>query len=208
MSTEVLAGQKSEHEESIKTGSHPPFRWLTSTAQYMENIVHLCPEMLVERHLVVTSIDSGDPWLTEKQKAAGWELRSGLVYSPRLATTDDLFFQRDGLGYPGFDEWYLFDAVAADLGEAIKGNPFEQAHTPRPGRLMVFVGYPSLALHDPPESKNVIVEMFWRQLEWVKPESFIADGRDCLTFVTRNTGLFDTVHEHLKAHISQAERES
>jgi hypothetical protein len=41
--------------------------------------------------------------------------------------------------------------------------------------------------------------MFWRQLEWVDPESYIGDGNDCLTFVTRNAALFNTVHERLKA---------
>jgi|SRR5579871_945855 len=193
-------------EVFFNAGSHPPYRWLTSSEQYIDTLVGLCPEILIDRHLVVTSIDSGDPWLTDNQKRAGWELRCGNVCSPRLATTDELFYQRDyGPGTPGWDEWYLFDDVAPDLGERLRGNPFEEATSPRPGRLMIFVGYPSLALHDPAEAENPIVGMFWRQLDWIKPESYIADGRDCLTFVSRNAALFDTVHERLKAALSQAE---
>ena len=124
-----MAGQESE---SLRTGLHPPYRWLTSSEQYIDTLVRLCPEVVLKRHLAVTSIDSGNPWLTDKQKAADWRLRSGIVYSPRLTTTNELFYQRDGLDSPGYDEWYLFDSRTADLGELIKGsvNPFEPAHAP------------------------------------------------------------------------------
>ncbi|HTR36038.1 MAG TPA: hypothetical protein VMH80_09065 [Bryobacteraceae bacterium] len=187
-------------KESIKTGSHEPYLWLTSAEQYISTLVQLCPEVAIGRYLAVTSIDSGTPWLTDQQASAGWQRRSGLVYSPRLATTDELFYQRDGLDCPGYDEWYLFDNGAPDLGERITENPFEEAHAPRPGRLMVFVGYPAFVLHDPDE--QTLANMFWRQLEWVRPESYVADGRDHLTFVSRNAALFDTVYERLKAALS------
>jgi hypothetical protein len=162
----------------------------------MEHIVGLCPEIFLGRYLAVTSIDSSDPWLTEKQKVGDWQIRSGIVYSPHLTTTEELFYQRDGLGYPGYDEWYLFDEAPHELGERFTANPF--VDLPRPKRLVILVGYPDLALHDP-GANNPIVEIFWKQLEWVKPESFVADGQDCLTFVTRNEVLFGTVYERLKA---------
>jgi len=189
-------------KESIKSGSNPPYRWLTSADQYIGTLVQLCPEIALGRHLAVTSIDSGDPWLTDQQSAADWQCRSRVVYSPRLTTTAELFYQRDGTDRPGYDEWYLFDNGAPDLGEPIKWteNPFEEAHAPRPGRLMDFVNFFAFVLHDP--EQQFISNMFWRQLEWVKPESYIADGRDFLTFVSRNADLFDIVYERLKAALS------
>ena len=167
----------------------------------MGTFVLLCPEVVLGRHLAVTSIDSGVPWLTEKQKAADWQSRAGIVYSPRLKETDELFYQRDGSGYPGYDEWYLFD-TPPDLGEIIgrDENPFEPAHAPRPQRLMVFVNYGAFVLHDP--SERTLADLFWKQLEWVEPESYVADGRDYLIFVTRNTGLFDSVVERLNAALA------
>ena len=60
---------------------------------------------------------------------------------------------------------------------------------------MVFVNYPAFVLHDP--SERTLADMFWKQLDWVETESYVADGRDYLTFVTRNAGLLDTVYQRL-----------
>src|SRR5208283_2694986 len=78
--------------DGLRTGAHPPYRWLTSTDHCIDAIVKLCPEVVLDRHLVVTSIDSGFAWLTEQQQLAKWECRSGVVYSPRLTGTEELFF--------------------------------------------------------------------------------------------------------------------
>ncbi len=158
--------------------------------------------MVLGRHLVVTSIDSGDPWLTDRQEAAGWQLRAGIAYSPRLTTTGELLYQFDGLDVPGFDEWYLFETKAADMGQRIKGNPFEPASGPRPGHLMEFVSQCSFSISvgDP---DDFLANLFWRQLERTEPESYVADGHDCLTFVTRNSALFDSVYRRLSAARSE-----
>jgi hypothetical protein len=59
----------------LQTGSHPPYRWLTSTGHYIDAIVECCSEVVLGRHLAVTSIDSGLPWLTDRQRLAKWECR-------------------------------------------------------------------------------------------------------------------------------------
>jgi hypothetical protein len=187
-------------KEGITIGSHPPFRWLTSTEQYIGTLVRRCPEVVVGRHLAVTSIDSGSPWLTDKQESAGWQRRSGIVYSGRVSTTDELFYQRDGPDYPGYDEWYVFDTGPSDLGELMfDKNPFEPAHAPRPGQLVAFVNFLGFTIHTLDPTEQFLVSMFWKQLEWVQPESYMSDGQDCLTFVSRNAVLFDTVYGRLKA---------
>ena len=124
-----------EHPEidGLQTGSHPPYRWLTSEEHCIDAIVELCPEVFLDRHLAVTSIDSGLPWLTDRQRLAKWECRSGVVYSPRLTGTEELFFQCDGRDGPGYDEWYVFEGQPVDLGEIIEGNP-SSCQSLHPGR--------------------------------------------------------------------------
>jgi len=187
-----------EHPEidGLQTGAHPPYRWLTSTDHCMDAIVRLCPEVVLGRHLVVTSIDSGFAWLTDQQQLAKWECRSGVAYSPRLTGTKELFFQRDGPDGPGYDEWYVFEDQPIDLGEIIEGNPFLPELAPRPGRLMVFVNYSAFAF------EATLAKMFWKQMEWIKSESYIGDGGDYLTFVSRNDRLFETVLQRLRTELS------
>ena len=131
---------KQELEKNgLKSGRHAPYQWLTSTEQYVGTLVEICPEAVLGRYLAVTSTDSGDAWLTDKQRLAGWQLRSGIAYSPLLTTRSELIYQRDGLDVPGYDEWYLFETKGPDLGEPIKENFFEPINAPRPGHLLVFV---------------------------------------------------------------------
>ena len=168
----------------------------------MGTLVEICPEVVLGRYLAVTSIDSGDAWLTDKQRLAGWQLRSGIAYSPLLTTRGDLIYQTDGLDVPGYDEWYLFETKGADLGEPIKENFFEPINAPRPGHLLVFVNQLAFTI-DPTPDVQFFAEMFWRQLEWIRPESYVSDGQDQLTFLTRNDTFFDTVYERLSKALSE-----
>ncbi len=40
-----------------------------------------------------------------------------------------------------------------------------------------------------------LVNLFWKQLEWIQPESYIADSESHLTFVSRNEDIFISVHK-------------
>ena len=185
---------QSQPDEVILTGTRGEYSWLTSSHDhYSGTLVKLCPEIFIGHYLAVTEIDSGTPWLTEQQKAGGWTQRREIVYSTRLNSVDDVFYQRDGHDVPGFDEWYFFQNPR-DLGELQQGNPFEEATAPRPGRTMTFVGWPSATLHD---LDKQVGEMFWEQMSWIRPESYIADSWNCLTFVTRNRDLFRLVLDRL-----------
>jgi hypothetical protein len=183
--------------EALLTGMHGEYFWLTSSYDhYSGTLVKQCPEIFIGRFMVVTAIDSGTPRLRNRQGAAGWEVRRGIVYSPRMTSIDDVFYQRDGHDCPGFDEWYLFQ-TPPDLGELQEGNPFEEATAPRPGRPKVFVGMPSATVHDTDPDLEFIRRMFWDQISWIQPESYVADSSDYLTFVTRNRNLFELVLNRL-----------
>lgn len=179
--------------EVLLTGTHGEYFWLTSSYEhYSGTLVKHCPEIFIGRFMVVTAIDSGIPQLRGGQEAAGWEVRGGIAYSPRLILVDDVFYQRDGPDVPGFDEWYFFQALR-DLGELQEGNPFEEATAPRPGRPKVFVGMPSALVHDTNPDFEFIRQMFWNQIDWIQPESYVADSGECLTFATRNRELVELV---------------
>jgi hypothetical protein len=95
----VLVGPP-ELGEVLRTGSQGEYFWLVSSYEdYSGTMVALCPEVFVGRYMAVTAIDCGNPWLTDKQKIAGWEERRGIVYSPLLSSIDDVYYQRR-LRYP------------------------------------------------------------------------------------------------------------
>jgi hypothetical protein len=185
--------------EALLTGTHGEYFWLTSSYDhYSGTLAKLCPEIFIERFMVVTAIDSGTPSLKDGQKAAGWEERRGIVYSAVLSSVDDVFYQRDGYDTAGFDEWYFFE-TPPDLGELQTGNPFEEATAPRPGRPKVFVGMPSATVHGTDPRCEIVRQMFWDQIDWIQPESYVADSSECLTFVTSNRELFELVLARLSA---------
>ncbi|HEY2168149.1 MAG TPA: hypothetical protein VGJ30_00875, partial [Candidatus Angelobacter sp.] len=124
--------------------------------------------------MAVTSFDSGSLSLSDEKKAAGWESRKGIAYSPLIRSVGTL--PERG----GFDEWYVF-GTPIDLGEKGRGNVFESSLSA--GQVEVFVNFAEgFDLHQP----NDLVPLFWRQLEWIRPESYIADTHLLLTFMSTN----------------------
>ena len=92
----------------------------------------------------------------------------------------------------GFDEWYVFESPF-DLRELWHGNVFEAPLTS--GQVSTFVNFLGFALHNP--EVEDLVSLFWKQLDWIQPESYIADGNAFLTFVTRDKDLFAAVRHAL-----------
>ncbi|HEV3197009.1 MAG TPA: hypothetical protein VGZ73_03855, partial [Bryobacteraceae bacterium] len=63
------------------------------------------------------------------------------------------------------------------------------------GSLSVLVNY-CLTLHRP-DMKD-LATLFWQQMEWIRPESYVADN-DYLNFVSMNKALFASVRDAVKA---------
>jgi hypothetical protein len=58
----------------------------------------------------------------------------------------------------------------------------------------VFVNFAEgFELHQP----NDLVPLFWRQLKWIRPESYIADTHHLLTFVTTDRNVFEAARQAL-----------
>ena len=165
------------------SGSHGAYQWLTTGQHDLDTLLQLCPQALMGKYVAVTSFDSGPLNPNDDEVSAGWQIRNDIAYSPRIQSVEKLAHGECG----GFDEWYIFGAPA-DLGQVMSGNIFE---TPlQPGRVAVFVNYTGFGFHF--SEMQELADLFWRQLEWIHPESYIADG-NVFNFVTRDNDLFKTV---------------
>ena len=170
----------------VNIGTQSVYEWLVTDQDI--DLLRLCSEIVVGKYIAITSIDSGALVLNENKKAEGWASRGNIAYSPKVEHIESL--PRDG-----YDEWYIFADPAADLGSSHLGeNVFEAPQGQ--GHLNVFVNYGGFAL-DRPEVKD-LASLFWQQIEWIHPESYIADG-NYLNFVSANKTLFATVRDAVKA---------
>lgn len=170
-----------------ETGSRGAFQWLTTDRHDLDTLLRLCPQALLSKYVAVTSLDSGPLHLNDEEVSSGWQTRNDIAYSPRIQSAEKLAHGECG----GFDEWYVFEAPA-DLGQVVSGNIFEASLLP--GRVAIFVNYGGFGFHD--SVMQSLTDLFWRQLEWINPESYIADGT-LLNFVSRDKGLFATVFRAL-----------
>lgn len=167
-------------------GAHGLYEWLATDDQRLD-LLEICPVVVLGKYIAVTSIDSGVFLPSDDEKAAGWESRGKIAYSPQVQSIDSL--PRDG-----YDEWYVF-ASPSDLGNShIEENIFELPQERR--QVNVFVNYGGFALHRP-EMKD-LTSLFWQQLEWVQPESYIGDG-NFLNFVSTNKAAFAAIREAIKS---------
>jgi hypothetical protein len=183
-------------ERQLYRGIHGSYHWLTSTEDYSGTLLRVCPEIVLGRYVAVTSTDSGILRLSEAERASGWHSRQGIAYSPKIGFAADIPHQVDGPDAPGYDEFYVFENPC-ELGERSQGNLFLEEFAPAPGRTIVFVNWAAFQLHDPDPAVQALVSLFWPQLERIQPESYIADGQDCLTFVSRRPELVDCLQERL-----------
>lgn len=163
------------------TGSHGIYQWLATGLHDLDSFLLQCPKTLAGKYVAVTSLDSGALWLTEEEERTGWRSRSGVAYSPQVRSVETL---RHG----GFDEWYIFDSPK-ELGQVWQGNVFEAPSTS--DYICVFVNFGDFAPHNP--EVEALVALFWKQLDQIQPESYVADGNQFLTFASRDRQLFADV---------------
>lgn len=169
----------------VTVGAHHAYEWL-ATEHYLDDLLRLCPEVFLGKYVLITSLDSGPLFLTEEERAAGWESRKGIAYSPRIQDIEML-------PHECWDEWYIFrDRV--DLGglAAPGSNVFEASLTP--GEVYTFVNY-NFGLHFP-ETESM-ARCFWKQLDWIRPETYIAETDDHLMLISADKTLFAAARQAL-----------
>jgi hypothetical protein len=171
----------------LTTGTHGAYYWLTTSEHELDDLLTLCPTVVLGKYLAVTSFDGGSLTLDDAEKLAGWETRGGISYSACVLSVETLPPRG------GYDEWYVF-GTRVDLGGLGKGNVFEARLLP--GQVEVFVNF-SDGFDLRRTGIGDLADLFWRQLEWIRPESYIADGGSYMTFVTSEGSLFAAVQRAL-----------
>jgi hypothetical protein len=171
----------------LTTGSHGAYHWLITWEHDLDDLLKVCPTVVLGRYLAVTSFDSGSLTLDDAEKLAGWETRGGIAYSADVLSVETLPPRG------GYDEWYVFGA-RVDLGRLSKGNSFEAPLLP--GQVEVFVNF-SDGFDLRRTDVGDLADLFWRQLEWIRPESYLADGGSFMTFVSSDGNLFAAVQRAL-----------
>jgi hypothetical protein len=167
----------------LTVGSQDQYEWLVTDQQF--DLLQICPDVVLGKYIAITSFDSGPFVPTDEERAAGWESRGNIAYSPKIQGATNL-------PRAEYDEWYIFGGLI-ELGTGHLGeNVFEVPQ--EPGHVSIFVNY-GFALH-PPERAS-LATLFWPQMARIRPESYVADN-DYLTFVSANKTLFANVLDAVK----------
>lgn len=136
--------------------------WISRSA-FLKDLLNAYPQIVLDKYLVNTSLDSGSLSLTLEEVEQGWRKHNELALSPLIKNISDI----PGNGY---DEWYVFETP----------NQFNNYE--------VFINYGGFSLHD--SNFAEIQERFWQQITFIGPESYLAEG-DNLIFVTTDKSLFE-----------------
>lgn len=145
---------------SGKRGNYWWFSW--SCNNCMDELLHQCPTLIIGRYVAVVAFDCSPMVPNDAEVARGWTSSDEVAYSPLVHDLDEV-------GRGNHDEWY------------IKPEPFVLPSTER------FVSWVAFRLSPAPELEEV-QERFWKQIESVAPESYLAEG-DNLVLATRNDEL-------------------
>jgi len=172
----------------VRYGRYGCYYWLVSSEQISSLDCFVITHHL-DKTLAITCFDSGPLTPTLLEQQIGWHYRNEIMYSPPLT---------EGIDIPSdqYDEWYIGSGLAFPSGG-----------------IETFVNYGGFTLVPPEElyksydpscekgvldSLEVIQSRFWKQLERINPETFIAVG-DNDVVVTKSQQFFDEMISHVQA---------
>ena len=172
------------------THTHGRFAWFESEQFRMGDLLRLCPQAVVGKHVAISAFDSGPLRVSPEELASGWIQLAQLAISPRV--TDPAILPWDNC-----DEWFVLD------------RPREFAVTER------FASYFEFTLRDPsflaegadPSWDRKVIEMrqeqltalqeaFWRCLEGSGATSYFGDGDARFIAVTSDAALAAALARH------------
>ena len=180
---------------TVTEGKHGEFFWLERSIERsavdrpLIRLTKHCPEVLLNKHVLVTALDSGPLHLNDDRVNGGWKRDGRFAISPRISDAGDVPF------CGCFDEWYVFDgAVPAtlDIQVFVNMGTFSLGE-PNPTIDTMYIGSDASVRDRLVAAVVPWREKFWMQLQQLTAESYVANG-NCFTFVTRNAGLYADVN--------------
>jgi SAM-dependent methyltransferase len=177
-------------------GTHGDYEWL-STEHSFEDLLRQCPQMVLGKYVAIASYDGGRLLLSDDNRAAGWQSRMDIAFSPRVESIAKL---------PRYmrDEWYIF-ADRADLSRISAGVGTDLAACLEGEQVYPFVDFGGFGLHIPQWAATAA--LFWKQFDRIRPQTYIADNNDILTIVSsdkRLVGAMCLAIERLNADLEDA----
>ena len=169
----------------MQTGCYGHYNWL-ETDHDLREFLSLCPDAILSKHIVITAVDSGAFNPSDQDRAAGWSSAGGIAYSPRLDAVTMLPLDCCCRDCGPFDEWYIYGTAAPQLGSICRANVFNTAIAPPD--VFQFINFGGFRFSD--QQMKPVTDLFWKQIEWMQPESYLGDGDSCLLFVSSNGELF------------------
>jgi hypothetical protein len=149
----------------MQTGTQGRYKWLEADLDLCE-FLSVCPAAILGRHIAITAVDSGSFCPSEEDRAVGWTATGGIAYSPRIESISKLPSQCCCRDCGPFDEWYIFRTQPTPFGAICRANVFETAIAPP--NVFQFINFGAFRLSDP--QMKAITDLFWQQIEWVRPE--------------------------------------
>jgi len=152
----------------MQTGQMGEYFWIEWADKNLLELLQAFPEIVTGKYLVNTSFDSGRLSLSAEELEQGWKRHRSVSLSPKISRVRQV-------PYHQYDEWYLYSEQPAE-------STLED--------IEVFINNYRFSLAEGfiPEIQN----RFWRQMETLKPESYLAEG-DNLVFATNQKDIFRRV---------------
>jgi len=157
-------------------GVQGDYRWLETAAHRIYDVLQVCPAVVANKNIVITSSDSGPLQPTHQEMQRGWKVYGRSIHIPVGDNVSTIPFEI-------FDEWYIFSSDAPERD------------------YKIFVNYdwftlgPAQPLYSRRGTAFDLKRMqrwFWQEIERVSPESYLACGNR-LKFITRQPEQFNHV---------------
>lgn len=174
-------------------GKNGKWMWLTSKAACMGDVIEKCPQSVIDKFILVTSLDSGLVILDEQRIKDGWKYLGKKVHnqellplrepsgefalSPRVTNPADI--PRDICHGNMYDEWYVFNSPPKIEEAEVFINW---------GDFHLSIGHIGLHTIEP----HFFEERFWNQITVINPHAYIADN-GTLLFATTDGCLYEQV---------------
>jgi hypothetical protein len=177
------------------SGRHGDFQWLEEPSNLiLGDLIDHCPHVLLGRYLAVATLDARPFTPTEEESKAGWTGHNGVGYSPRLTNLTNLPWEQD-------DEWYLFTqpTTIGPLERFVNWGGFSL----RDPQHLLDEADPTwdlIGIKETADLTRQVQERFWRQIERIAPESYIAHGYRFI-FVSTDSQVYASVEEWARRHI-------
>jgi hypothetical protein len=149
-------------------GVQGEYRWLETSAHQIYDVLHICPAVVTNRNVVITSFDPGTLQPTDEERRRGWRVHGRSIHIPVGESVSAVPFEV-------FDEWYIFSSASPERDY----KSFVQFDW--------FTLGPAQEVHSRSGTSFDLKRMqrwFWQEIERVRPESYLACGNR-LKFLTR-----------------------